>query len=63
MRSRTVSCCSSSAGTSTFTEQEHLGVLAVARRQPDGAYAVHVWHELYPWALKYLGLESDRRND
>ncbi|HEX6984393.1 MAG TPA: hypothetical protein VF170_03400 [Planctomycetaceae bacterium] len=43
-----------------FGRGERLGVLAVARRRPDGAYAVHVWHELYPWALKHLGLDPER---
>ncbi len=23
----------------------------------DGKYDVHVWHDLYPWALRYLGQE------
>jgi len=32
------------------------GVLMVARAAADGTFVVHVWHELYPWALKYLGL-------
>ena len=30
------------------------GVLLVARRREDGTYGVHVWHELYEWALGYL---------
>jgi hypothetical protein len=35
------------------------GVLMVARRhEDDGPYVVHVWHELYPSVLKYLGLEG-----
>jgi hypothetical protein len=32
------------------------GILMVARAADDGAFVVHVWHELYPWALKHLGL-------
>jgi hypothetical protein len=32
------------------------GVLMVARADDEGSFVVHVWHELYPWALKYLGL-------
>jgi len=35
------------------------GVLMVARADPEGTFIVHVWHELYPWALKYLGLKED----
>jgi len=40
------------------SEDYERGILMVARRRDDGVYVVHVWHELYPWALKYLGLES-----
>jgi hypothetical protein len=32
------------------------GILMVARKVGDSIYAVHVWHELFPYALKYLGL-------
>ena len=32
------------------------GVLMVAPADDEGSFVVHVWHELYPWALKYLGL-------
>jgi hypothetical protein len=32
------------------------GILMVARRQDDGPHVVHVFHELYPWALTHLGL-------
>jgi hypothetical protein len=40
-------------------EPYERGVLMVARRhEDDGPYVVHVWHELYPWALEYLGLEG-----
>jgi hypothetical protein len=35
------------------------GVLMVARRQAGDTYAAVIWHELYPWALKYLGLEQE----
>ena len=40
----------------TFAD-EHSGWMAVARRRDDGVFVVHIWHELYPWALQYLGLE------
>jgi hypothetical protein len=45
-------------GHHTMKEEEpyERGVLMVARAEADGSYVVHVWHELYPWALKYLGL-------
>lgn len=32
------------------------GALMVARKGEDGVYAVRVWHETYPYALKELGL-------
>jgi hypothetical protein len=32
------------------------GILMVARAEAEGAFVVHVWHELDPWALKSLGL-------
>ena len=35
------------------------GVLMVAREKSEGTFVVHVWHELYPWALKYLGLKEN----
>jgi hypothetical protein len=35
------------------------GILMVARTEAEGTFVVHVWHELYPWALKYLGLKED----
>jgi hypothetical protein len=31
-----------------------LPVVLVARRRDDGTFGVHVWHELYPWALDHL---------
>ncbi len=34
-------------------------VLMVAHRRGDGPYVVHVWHELYPWALGKLGLNAE----
>jgi hypothetical protein len=34
------------------------GILMVARRQEDDSYVVHVWHEVYPWALEKLGLDE-----
>ena len=33
-----------------------LGILLVAKKRGDNEYEVGVWHELYPWALKHLGL-------
>jgi hypothetical protein len=35
------------------------GIVMVACLE-EGGYVVHVWHELYPWALSYLGV-SDKR--
>jgi hypothetical protein len=35
------------------------GVLMVARADLEGTFVVHVWHELYPWALEYLDLKHD----
>jgi len=35
------------------------GVLMVARSDSEGSFVVHVWHELFPWALRYLGLKED----
>lgn len=32
------------------------GVLMVAKRLENGDYAVAIWHELYGYALKHLGL-------
>lgn len=37
-----------------------LGVVMVARRHDSDTYLTHVWHELYPYVFKYLGLESRR---
>ncbi len=34
------------------------GVLMVAKRLEDGSYAVAIWHELYSYALKHLGLRQ-----
>jgi hypothetical protein len=34
------------------------GILIVARRRQADRYAVVVWHLLFGWALKYLGLEE-----
>lgn len=33
-----------------------LGVMFAAMRRGADEYEVGVWHELYPWALKHLGL-------
>ena len=32
------------------------GIFMIDRARDDGVYVVHVWHELYPWALPYLEL-------
>jgi len=34
------------------------GIVMVGRRTGPESYDVHVWHELYPWALKHLGLDG-----
>ena len=39
-------------------DPDERGVLMVAKRADGGEYVVHVWHELYPWALDYLGLAA-----
>jgi hypothetical protein len=39
-----------------YDDSYDRGILMVARLRVHGAYVVHVWHELYPWALDYLGL-------
>ena len=33
-----------------------LGVMLAAVRRTEDEYEVGIWHELYPWALKHLGL-------
>jgi hypothetical protein len=40
-------------------EPYEQGILMVARADSEGVFVVHVWHELYPWALKYLGLKEN----
>lgn len=35
------------------------GILMVAREESKATFVVHVWHELYPRALGYLGLKED----
>ncbi len=35
------------------------GLLLVGRRRAPDTYAIVVWHTLFPWALKYLGLEVE----
>lgn len=35
---------------------EFAGVLMVAKHRDSDTYEVGVWHELYPWALRHLGL-------
>jgi hypothetical protein len=39
------------------------GAVLVARRRDDGAWGVHVWHELYEWALGHLVPESGASGD
>lgn len=34
------------------------GIVMIARRDEEGRYVVHVWHELFPYALEYLGLTT-----
>ena len=35
-----------------------LGVVIVARRSGPETFTTRVWHELYPWAIKYLAEEE-----
>lgn len=35
-----------------------LGAVVVARKTGEDAYTTVVWHELFPWALKHLGLTA-----
>ncbi len=39
-------------------DSDGRGIVMIARRYEDGDYVVHVWHELYPWALTHLGLPA-----
>ena len=48
---------------SGYPDMPYFGLLIVARRRNDGCYAAVVWHGLYPWAIKYLGLETDASLD
>ena len=41
-----------------FSDEPNV-VLMAAHRRDDGPYVVHVWHDLYPWALENLGLRPD----
>jgi hypothetical protein len=41
----------------TYFPGEPRVFLMVAGREDAGPYVVHVWHELYPWALEHLGLK------
>ena len=41
-----------------FSDEPNV-VLMAAHRRDDGPYVVHVWHDLYPWALDHLGLRPD----
>lgn len=40
-------------------EPPFQGLLLVGRRRAPDTYAIVIWHTLYPWALKYLGLEEE----
>jgi len=42
---------------------EETAILMVAKQADDGSYVVHVWHELYHWVLKYLGLTDDHNEN
>ncbi len=44
--------------TSRMWNNKPTGVVMVAKRTPNGNYAVGVWHELYPWALTHFGLDK-----
>jgi hypothetical protein len=44
--------------TEEIFDKEHCCAMLIGRRADDGIYDVHVWHELYPYARKYLGIES-----
>jgi hypothetical protein len=35
-----------------------LGIMLVAKKRADGDYEVGIWHELYPWALKFFGYDA-----
>jgi hypothetical protein len=45
------------------TEEQFInrfcGLVLVAKRVTEARYEVGVWHELYPWALKHFGYESE----
>lgn len=36
------------------------GVLMIGRKTDALTYTIHVWHELFPYALKYLGVAERR---
>lgn len=38
--------------------QRKMGVFLVAKRKEADVYEVGVWHELYPYALSYFGLNA-----
>ncbi len=40
-----------------------LGAVVVARKTAEDTYTTVVWHELYPWALKHLGLAMEEESD
>jgi hypothetical protein len=37
----------------------NAAIMIVAKRREADNYAAVVWHELYPWAFKYLGLAGE----
>lgn len=46
-----------------YDDPYERGILMVARKRGETTYDVHVWHEMYPYALKYLGLTAEDAND
>ena len=42
-----------------WDKDEHLGILIVAKVVEPDHYSAVIFHQLYPWALKYLGLENE----
>lgn len=37
------------------------GVFVIARRLEGDTFAAHVWHEMYPYVFKHLGLSAPER--
>lgn len=36
-----------------------VGAVVVARKTEENSYTTTIWHELYPYALKYLGFAGE----